>query len=307
MREGLPGLTRRGEECSIQYWVFWPTFAVYAFACSLGALRCLYSLRKIRDTHDIRLDLSINLVFSTPCFVYFVVATAVLQKTLAPDVFSWVQPGVATYLIIAVNHVTSVLLPIYRDMTESRNTKKLEINMMSFQKVLDDPALFSRLKAFAARDLCSEQVIFLEELRVLEAKVINFDDESTNSKRISLRPSKSKLSNSSMKVYLPSRRDSNESIGAETSADSVDDGVLKSPTSPTLVSAPLEGLSSRDTTKHLEQRLDKSLRSHFKTVCDVFIRSGSPMEVNLSFLVRQACIEAADAGAYVVGMFDAAR
>ncbi|KAI8806132.1 hypothetical protein BJ742DRAFT_855361 [Cladochytrium replicatum] len=298
--EGRPGLTRRGADCSTEYWVFWPTYAIYAFASTYGAARCLYSLRKIRDTHDMRLDLSINLVVATPCFVYFMISIAVLQKHLDPNLFSWLQPGVATYLIVAVNHITSVLLPIYRDLTESRRAKRLEINMTSLKKVLHDPALFSRFKAFAARDLCSEQVIFLEELRVFEAKLAMVEMEGTNRERVSLRPSKSKLSLTSQKLYPPPRLDSSE-IDVQNSNDIVDD---IDPASPALVSQ--DQASSRDDYPD-ELRTNRSLRSHFKTICDLFIRSGSPMELNLSYPVRQACIEAADADVFTIGMFDGPR
>ncbi|KAJ1549063.1 hypothetical protein HK096_000620, partial [Nowakowskiella sp. JEL0078] len=53
------------------------------------------------------------------------------------------------------------------------------MNFASFENVVEDKILFDALKVAAAKDLCSEQVIFLEELSLLKNKIPK--DTSTTS------------------------------------------------------------------------------------------------------------------------------
>ncbi|KAI8800671.1 hypothetical protein BJ742DRAFT_780172 [Cladochytrium replicatum] len=388
---GKPGLTRRGLDCpAITYWAFYPGYVVIVFMAVIGTPLSLWGIRRLRDTYGMRVDLFINLLLAGPSFALPFLAQFLLRNVLNADMLSWFGAGLGMYIMHGLNHLTAVILPICVNVRDLWKTKKLSINMESFTKVLEDPALFSILREFAVRDLCTEQIIFLEELKILKAKVaiVQRQNQSTSPLRIPSLPTSPEytpipdepptpviympenlstspyrsvdrsgtippmfsntfapptnanpetadqaqfaqvlyrrlahgyfLPPSSQRGIPPDPRNNGEepqrwspaaavrrSFQLWTSAVSTRPG---GSARATRAMTPSRMSSARGTTVTIEVDLiPESLRSHFRTLCDVFVRIGSPMELNLSGAVRRQCVEAVDLGEFSIDMFDGPR
>ncbi|KAI8799484.1 hypothetical protein BJ742DRAFT_845673 [Cladochytrium replicatum] len=344
-----PGLTRRGFDCPLDFWIFWPGYVIIIFSCVFGIPICLYFIRSLRDTHSIRLDLATHLILAAPSLAFFVVDALVMKKYAEQSgPASWIHPGLATYVIYGVNHFTAVVLPIMRNAIYTRRQKQLAMNMGSLRRVIEDPALFSALKTFAVRDLCSEQVIFLEELRILKAKVaviknkdasayVPFTDPTLSALTTVTSTTESSFS-SPLDYYatiatldpqiqarrapvqrkpLPPPTNANpDTITQIRLADKLYRQInrrLQNSNSEASLRSPIQ--SPPQSFKHLSilsegnvgETVPVELLSHFKTLCDVFVRWTAPMELNLSYMTRKACIDAIDSQTFAVDVFDSTR
>ncbi|KAI8810564.1 hypothetical protein BJ742DRAFT_800844 [Cladochytrium replicatum] len=161
----------------------------------------------------------------------------------------------------------------------------LALNMESLWRVLSDPVVFASLKELAARDFCSEQTIFLEEVWTLKNKVLG----------------------ERAKAHFPTNNLSSIKTFVETS-DSLELRPVSSSSKPTSKLTDLYGspiiCSIVDDGDNIV--VPHALIPQFIAVCDVFIRPGSPMELNLSAIVRRQCIDSIETRNFSVNVFNGA-
>ncbi|KAI8810148.1 hypothetical protein BJ742DRAFT_209155 [Cladochytrium replicatum] len=162
---GLLGKTRRGVDCHPRDWWFLPGFTLMGVFIGIVAPVSIWSIRNMRDTFGLRAELLTTLGITIPCFIAYWVYGLVFW-----DYTGYFTPNTLAYFFFAAGH-GSVIWPLIQLFRHNRAAKSLALNMESFQKVLSDPTMFASLKELAVRDFCSEQTIFLEELRILTAKV----------------------------------------------------------------------------------------------------------------------------------------
>ncbi|KAI8811123.1 hypothetical protein BJ742DRAFT_152033 [Cladochytrium replicatum] len=346
---GLLGKTRRGVDCHSRDWWFLPGFTLMGVFIGIIAPVSIWSIRNMRDTYGLRAELLTTLGITIPCFIAYWVYGLVFW-----DYTGYFTPNTLAYFFFAAGH-GSVILPLIQLVLHNRAAKSLALNMESFQKVLSDPTMFASLKELAVRDFCSEQTIFLEELRILTAKVhaentkalrasgpnlrsessapilsISFQNRPLESFERGFPLSPSQSSPMSYTAYPLSatpydrpfsfRDASNPSLPRST----VSDRTLANRPSLQQLSASYQSLrpslprpgdnprtpmipSSERSSLDTPVVVPPSLVPQFSAVCDVFIRPGAPMELNLSAAVRSQCVNAAAQQPYTVDMFDAAR
>ncbi|KAI8800575.1 hypothetical protein BJ742DRAFT_859970 [Cladochytrium replicatum] len=276
---GALGKTRRGVDCQMQDWWYWPGFGLMCVFAGLAAPISMWSMRNIRDTYGFRLELLITFCVAIPCYTLYFLFVLVYW-----NYEGGFTPNVLLYFYFLAGH-GSVLFPLVQVFRQKLDAKRLALNMESFERVLSDPVMFASLKELTASDFCSEQTIFLEEVWSLKAKVLGERGRMH-------RPYTNNLgsitmfveSSDSLELYpIPSRAmqpnklDENPITSYTTSDIRTDNFVVP-----------------------------KALVPQFVSICEVFIRPGAPMELNLSAAVRRQCVESIGSQSFPVNVYDAA-
>ncbi|KAJ3115061.1 hypothetical protein HK098_007076 [Nowakowskiella sp. JEL0407] len=171
-----------GYNCQYQNWYYSLVYGVVGIFLVVLAPTMLIMLRSIRDTQGIQFDMMVTASFTCVCFVlYFLI-----MYEFIPSISDWgyFGPNHLIYFVLGPGHIMSVVVPLLQLYWERRKKAKpsLIYNLDSFSKVLVDKNLFELLRNAAARDLCSEQIIFLEEVELFKKRVNGSTEDLTLTK-----------------------------------------------------------------------------------------------------------------------------
>ncbi|KAI8846702.1 RGS domain-containing protein [Chytridium lagenaria] len=210
-------------------------------------------------------------------------------------------------LVIYVTFLTSIIIPVIRSYGEEKARKKnleMGLSLVSFKKVLADPAMVREFKRFCIGDFSVENIMFYEEVQHLKAKVLASPSSQfvTSTQPMSEDPLRS--THSTKQSFLHRKlfstpdepRGSIETIRSDPTTSmrtSVDSNDPKQP-------------ETQPPSFETHRPVPASLKSSFFLVHRTFTSATSPLEINIPADVRHAVALAFETGQVTVDVFDRA-
>ncbi|KAJ3127149.1 hypothetical protein HK098_006697 [Nowakowskiella sp. JEL0407] len=324
-----------GIDCTFRKnWMGQVQYAIVGFFLVIVAPTMVFMLRKIRDTQGIQRELLVSIVVDWVCLViYFMIS----YQMLPIDDWGYFGPNHVIYIVCGSCHYMSVILPLYTLYMNERKKSKFSLayNMDSFNQVFADESLFHLLKIAAAKDLCSEQIIFLEEVEILKKRAelqANHFQNLNTSPQIETLTTKASTPDNSSSVYAISTETSTDysepvpsNYEGERRKSKYDYNLFQQRTvmnSSEFLQPPQHrfldqssqnsdghsGFTSEVTVEVMSAgNTNSAISLHCERLMRAFIYEGAPLEVNLSASVRYALIDKFNDGYIGVNMFDDAK
>ncbi|KAJ3132221.1 hypothetical protein HK101_004620 [Irineochytrium annulatum] len=147
-----------------QGWPFYPIMFFEAVFALVISPAIIYALYRTRDSHGIRAEILLNLVFMVPAIIIYIFMTLRNKK------IQFMDPVLLMNVSMLLSVIPSLLIPIVSSYREERRRKgvRLALNMSSFRSILDDPMMLAEFRAFCVRELTVENAIFWQECVTLK-------------------------------------------------------------------------------------------------------------------------------------------
>ncbi|KAJ3083004.1 hypothetical protein HDU99_000933 [Rhizoclosmatium hyalinum] len=135
-----------------------------------GGLLAVWLVHDIRDSNFIAGELLISYSVGAPCSILYLI----FQETPSLKALSF-NPNWLVIIPHFVSHIMAIVVPVILSYIEDYKTAQvvIELNLQSFQMALEDKTLFEDIKQYAIRDMCGENMYFLEALKVLKREAIS--------------------------------------------------------------------------------------------------------------------------------------
>ncbi|RUS19038.1 hypothetical protein BC937DRAFT_88046 [Endogone sp. FLAS-F59071] len=152
---------------------FYPFFIATAFFIYIVCPISLGLTWNVRDSYGIRNSLWASVLIGFPCYVLYFIWVILLDRQYAEY---WTSEAWVCIAGIAV-HLSSVVLPICYPPRGWR-TQLQAPDVVQFEKVLSNPALFARFCRYCAEEFCAEHTRFVEDYQALKVMAIEaFKDQ----------------------------------------------------------------------------------------------------------------------------------
>ncbi|KAJ3225219.1 hypothetical protein HDU81_008067 [Chytriomyces hyalinus] len=140
------------------------------FLLICGGIFSMWLIHDITDSNFITCDCLITYCVGLPCgiiFLAFVQIPALTQLHFNPN---WI-----IVIPLFTSQITSIAFPVIITFWEDYKSMKVKIdmNLVSFKAALEQRQLFEEIKEYAIRDMCGENVFFLEALKELRKEAIS--------------------------------------------------------------------------------------------------------------------------------------
>ncbi|KAJ3077960.1 hypothetical protein HK102_004836, partial [Quaeritorhiza haematococci] len=155
--------------CQPMAWEYAPLYLIailfYAVACPYA----LWKLRWVQDAYGINTELRVTFLSGCLLMSMFLLQNLILDEHI-PEIQLYFNGCLWPVLSMVVSHCVSVVLPLIQTYIDDSRyaTSTYRHNMNSFLAVLSDPASFAKLKEFAVQDFSVENVLFIEAINEIE-------------------------------------------------------------------------------------------------------------------------------------------
>ncbi|KAI9346458.1 hypothetical protein BDR26DRAFT_1005169 [Obelidium mucronatum] len=146
-----------------------------------GGIFATWLVCDIRDNNFVAFDVVISCTVGAICAIIYLLFQEVPSLNKLPFSSNWIVT-----IPLFLTHITGIILPIILSYIEDYRTSRvtIELNLQSFQQALEDRTLFEDIKQYAIKDMCGENIFFLEALRELKRDAMSEIIKSRSSKPI---------------------------------------------------------------------------------------------------------------------------
>ncbi|KAJ3264906.1 hypothetical protein HDU77_007186 [Chytriomyces hyalinus] len=139
------------------------------FLLICGGIFSMWLIHDITDSNFITYDCLITYCVGLPSgiiFLAFVQIPSLTQLHFNPN---WI-----IVIPLFTSQITSIAFPVILTFWEDFKSRrvKIDMNLVSFKAALEERQLFEEIKEYAIRDMCGENVFFLEALKELRKEAI---------------------------------------------------------------------------------------------------------------------------------------
>ncbi|KAJ3230187.1 Neutrophil cytosol factor 2 [Chytriomyces hyalinus] len=185
------------------------------FLLICGGVFSMWLIHDISDSNFITYDCLITYCVGLPSGIIFLLFQQIPSLARLSFDASWI-----IIIPLFTSQITSIAIPVLLTFWEDYRSMKVKIdmNLTSFKAALEERQLFQEIKEYAIRDMCGENVFFLEALKELKKNAIT---EFTKGRPRAPSCSQRKSSNSVMQSsgFTVSKASKIRSTSVQTSAE----------------------------------------------------------------------------------------